>query len=404
LQQERLRWEKQNEEWMKHAGEVHAQLYQRETELLKREAHLAKWELDLNKAEKALDEAGRREGERECERERLQRQCELDLERTERALQKEKANSMEQYKRVKKLERQGKRREERIGKAQQHFQQQANEHFSVIYTTLQLGLKAQPSPPQSSTTVFQADVRPKASARHISSKEPLPLRLPLPRESLASLHPQPPMPRTTAPPSKRPASLLMFGKPSSRPSSSSPSPKLDSSLNVPECPVSVNHSVTFPAPPLALSLSKEEKVIDATSVSHPNIAPSTAPSLVPLSVKQQQDSEVVATSSVGPAHGNDTCRMRCPALPVLKEGKMIDVSAVHCQVLNPPGPATKVNTFVICHWTPVTPKWQRHHLSSSRFCYCLSSYISMRLYQLLLSSNKLDKTLKHQSIFENIHI
>jgi hypothetical protein len=65
-------------------------------------------------------------------------------------------------------------------------------------------------------------------------------------------------------------------------------------------------------------------IVDASSINQLD-ATSTVPTLVPLPVKQQQDSEVVATSSVGPVQGNDTCRVRCPALPVLKEGKMIDV-------------------------------------------------------------------------------
>jgi hypothetical protein len=83
------------------------------------------------------------------------------LEKTETTLQKEKAQLLEQYKQVKKLERQGKRREARIENIQQQFQQQANEHFSIVYTTLQLGLKAQPSP-QSPPVVCQADVNIKS--------------------------------------------------------------------------------------------------------------------------------------------------------------------------------------------------------------------------------------------------
>ena len=62
----------------------------------------------------------------------------------ERALEEEKAKVLEQYKRAKKLERQGKQREER---ARRQLQRQANEHFSVVYTTLQLGLKSLSSPP-----------------------------------------------------------------------------------------------------------------------------------------------------------------------------------------------------------------------------------------------------------------
>jgi hypothetical protein len=223
------------------------------------------------------------------------------LEKTEKTLQKEKALLLEQYKRVKKLERQGKRREARIENAQQNFQQQANEHFSVVYTTLQLGLKAQPSP-QSPPVVCQADVNTKASARRsISSEVPLPLRL-------APLQAPPPpgifqqrsisMPRIPVLPSKRPTSLLMFGKP-------------NSSLDVTEFP-SVNNSVIFPATPRPSSLSNEEKVIDASSINHCNTT-STGPSLVPLSAKQQASEVVTTTSVVSVLQGNDICRLN--ALP-----------------------------------------------------------------------------------------
>jgi hypothetical protein len=58
------------------------------------------------------------------------------LKKRELELEKEKAQLLEQYKRVKKLERQGKRREPRIEDATQNLQQQANEHFSTVYTTL----------------------------------------------------------------------------------------------------------------------------------------------------------------------------------------------------------------------------------------------------------------------------
>jgi hypothetical protein len=189
--------------------------------------------------------------------------------------------------------------------------------------------------------VCQADVDIKASAlRSVSSKVPLPLCLPLPRESSASLRPQQcpkPMPRRTAPPSKRPTSLLMFGKPSSRLSSSSSlSPKIDSSLDVTDCPVPVNSSVTFPAPPPS-SLSKEGKVIDASSINHLDVTTSTGHSLVPLSVKQQASEVVIVASVVFVLQGNDICRLRCPAtLSVFKEGKMIDIPSVNCQSLNPP--------------------------------------------------------------------
>jgi hypothetical protein len=256
----------------------------------------------------------------------------------EKTLQEEKVQLLEQYKRVKKLERQGKRRETRIENAQQHFQQQANEHFSLVYTTLQLGLKTQPSPQPA--PVCQVDVNSKASTRRsISSKEPLPLYLPLPREPLACPHPQQhpmPMPRISTPPSKRPTSLLMFGKPSSRPSSSSPhSSKMDKSLDVTEYPAPVNSPVTFSAP-RPLPLSKEEKVIDAPSINHHNNT-STDRSIIPLPAKQQASEVVTTASVVSTFQGNDICHLRCPAtVPEFKEGKMIDVSGINCQSVNPP--------------------------------------------------------------------
>src|SRR5437762_11720620 len=129
LQQERTHWENEKKEWMKHASEVEAEL----------------------------------------------RKSQLEIEEAERTLQEEKTQLLEQYKRVKKLERQGNRREVWIENAQRHFQQQANEHFSNVYTTLQLSLnQLRPQP----SMVCHAEVESKGPARcSISSKEPLRLAL-----------------------------------------------------------------------------------------------------------------------------------------------------------------------------------------------------------------------------------
>jgi hypothetical protein len=84
-------------------------------------------------------------------------------------------------------------------------------------------------------------------------------------------------------------------------------------------------------------LSKEVKVIDASSINHHDTT-STDPSLVPLSVKQQASEVVVTTTSViSTLQGNDNYRLRCPTvLSIFKEGKMIDIPSVNCQSLNPP--------------------------------------------------------------------
>ena len=78
---------------------------------------------------------------------------ETDMANREAFLEEEKERILEQYKRTKKLERQGKRREERIAKAQQRLQQQANEHFSTVYTALQLGLKSNCPQPSAASNV-----------------------------------------------------------------------------------------------------------------------------------------------------------------------------------------------------------------------------------------------------------
>jgi hypothetical protein len=248
------------------------------------------------------------------------RQREADLKKRELELEKEKAQLLEQYKRVKKLERQGKRREARIEDAKQHLQQQANEHFSTVYTTLQLGLKNQPASLWSpkSPVGCQIDVNAKASARcSISSKAPLPLRLTVSMD-LANAPPRQ-RPNSTATPSPLAQTLLKFGRRHSHLSSSSQT--IDVSPNVTESLAQIDDSATS-----LLSLLKEGKVIDTSSINHLD-ATSIVPSIVPQSV-QQQASEVVNTSAE-PVQGNDTCRRRCLALSVLKKGKMIDDSNVN---------------------------------------------------------------------------
>jgi hypothetical protein len=106
-QQEWLKYEEDCEKWIK---KRYTLLRKREEELTLREQVIAKRGKEVGKCEKALEE--------------------------------ETVKVLEQYKRVKKLERQGKRREERIEKAQQQLQYQVNEHFSIVYSTLQLGLKS----------------------------------------------------------------------------------------------------------------------------------------------------------------------------------------------------------------------------------------------------------------------
>ena len=237
------------------------------------------------------------------------------MEKAEKTLQEEKAQLLEQYKQVKTLEGQGKdEKHEYIENARLLVCSLLKILFSNIFTTLQLGLKTQPSP-QSPTAARQANVIIKASTwRSISSKETFPVRLITIQPPVSPSIPQQypiPIPRIQPiPPSKYQASLLIYGKLSSR-LSSPLSPKMDLSLHVTECPASVNSSVTFSVP-LPSSLSKDQKVIDASSINCLDISTSTAPSLVPPPVKQQQASEVVATSSVGPMQGNDTYRMRCP--------------------------------------------------------------------------------------------
>ena len=100
---EKKKYEEQKWKWTGELWQKAAQLNVKESEIAKREKELAKHEADLDE---------------------------------------ETAKVLEQYKRAKKLERQSKRREERIQQAKQQIQQQANEHFSIVYQTLQLGIKS----------------------------------------------------------------------------------------------------------------------------------------------------------------------------------------------------------------------------------------------------------------------
>ena len=274
LQQERMHWENEKKEWMKHVSKVEAEL----------------------------------------------RKSQQEIEEAERTLQEEKTQLLEQYKRVKKLERQGKRREARIENAQQHFQQQANEHFSNVYTTLQLSLNQLR---QSSTTICHAEIVSKGPTRRtISSKEPLRLALSL---DVAN-DPQRQRPTAISPsPKHRPISLLKFGR------HYNPHGSL---LDVTEHPI-VNNSVTLPAPP-PLSPSKEEKVIDASNVNHPNDTSTFLP-VVSLGLSQpQQSTEMSNTISVAQAiQRNDAISMRSSTVAMLKKRKVIDASCVTYPRLNP---------------------------------------------------------------------
>ena len=127
LEKERAHWERekelQHQQWLKYEEDCERWIKKRYTLLQKMEDASTLREQELARREK---EVGKRE----------------------KALEEETKKLSEQYKRVKKLERQGKRREERIEKAKQQLQHQAHEHFSVIYTTLQLGLKSLSLPNQ----------------------------------------------------------------------------------------------------------------------------------------------------------------------------------------------------------------------------------------------------------------
>ena len=157
----------------------------REEEIVKREEDLAKREKELVKHETSLEE--------------------------------EKAKVMEQYKRVKKLERQGKRREERIQRAKERLQQQANEHFSIVYQTLQLGIKSLHHQTSSISVVAPASVP--TPEPHPSTRQPV-----SPVELLST----PPVPFRTAIRSNIncSSSLFEFGKVKVPRSFNSPAPAI----------------------------------------------------------------------------------------------------------------------------------------------------------------------------------
>ena len=126
---------------------------------------------------------------------------EKKLAKREVDLEEEKVKVLEQYKRAKKLERQGKRREERIEKAQQHLQYQVNEHFSIVYTTLQLGLKSR----SLSTQTFSESSRSASSPSELIPSSRSPDSIPF-TDSQAK-------PRFLKPAGNHGKPFLKFGKP-----------------------------------------------------------------------------------------------------------------------------------------------------------------------------------------------
>jgi hypothetical protein len=156
---------------------------------------------------------------REAEIERRERKlakCEDELRTHEAILEEEKAKVMEQYKRVKRLERQGKRREERIQQAKQGLQHQANEHFSIVYQTLQLGIKSLHH--QTSSISVSAPASVPTSELHLSTHQSIPqVKLP-PASQVIPFH-------TAIRPSNNPSSSLFgFGKIKALRSFNSPTP------------------------------------------------------------------------------------------------------------------------------------------------------------------------------------
>ena len=132
----RSEWEREteaywHEEWKKCKElqwEQTCQLWRKVALLNEREYVITEWEKDMIRRE-------------------------TDMANREAFLEEEKERILEQYKRTKKLKRQGKRREERIAKVQQRLLQQANEHFSAVYTALQLGLKSNCPQPSAASNV-----------------------------------------------------------------------------------------------------------------------------------------------------------------------------------------------------------------------------------------------------------
>ena len=190
-QLEQKEFKEQGWKWTGELWQRAAQLNAREEEIVKHERELAKREDDVRKQEAFLEE--------------------------------EKAKVLAQYKRVKKLERQGKRREERIEQAKRRLQQQANEHFSVVYTTLQLGIRSL-SPPSTRSRDLIPLVSVSTLELDLSTYQPVPVVA-----SLPSSHPIPsariPF-RTAIRSSNNSSSLLEFGKVKAMRSFDSPTPSV----------------------------------------------------------------------------------------------------------------------------------------------------------------------------------
>ena len=147
-EQEKAQWQQWQQEWTHYEERSRKWIKEQETLLKEREKEMITRTKEVEKHE---NELAKREKE---------------LAKHEAFLEVEKTKVMEQYKRAKKLERQGKRREERIEKAQQQLQHQANEHFSVVYTTLQLGLQSFSLPTQ---TPSRSSCLASSSLEHVES-------------------------------------------------------------------------------------------------------------------------------------------------------------------------------------------------------------------------------------------
>jgi hypothetical protein len=172
LERERVEWEREKElrqqQWLTYEEDCENWIKKRYTLLQKREE-------EMTLREQEIANRGKEIGKRE------------------RVLEEETVKVLEQYKRAKKLERQAKRREERIQKAQ-------HEHFSVVYTTLQLGLKSLQTSSESSRSpspLEQVDSSPPPNWVPSTSPQAQHLRIAL--EPLATSYGKP--------------QLFKFGKP-----------------------------------------------------------------------------------------------------------------------------------------------------------------------------------------------
>jgi hypothetical protein len=180
--------ERENEEWVSY--------WKRKEEELRKEQKKfeeQKWKWTGELWQKAARLNVREEGITKHEKKLAKREADLE---------EEKVKVLEQYKRAKKLERQGKRREERIEKAQQQLQYQVNEHFSIVYTTLQLGLKSRSLPTQTFSESSRSASSP-SSQLVPSSRSP---------DSIASADSQA-KPRFLKPAGNYGKPFLKFGKP-----------------------------------------------------------------------------------------------------------------------------------------------------------------------------------------------